>query len=71
MAVELLCWFSREIRGDMPVVQVLGSSTIAQLGAGVAAKSEHLHGRDLVIGNFPALKTLDRFLPQFAAVIRQ
>lgn len=47
VAVELLFWFSSEIRADVPVVQILGSSTIAQLGAVAAAKSEHLHGRDL------------------------
>ncbi|KAK7714826.1 putative PKS-like protein biosynthetic cluster [Diaporthe eres] len=47
VAVELLFWFSSEIRADVPVVQILGSSTIAQLGAVAAAKSEHLLGRDL------------------------
>lgn len=47
VAVELLFWFSTEIRADIPVVQILGSSTIAQLGAVAASKSEHLQGRDL------------------------
>ncbi|KAG6361100.1 hypothetical protein INS49_009324 [Diaporthe citri] len=49
VAVELLFWFSSEIRADVPVVQILGSSTIAQLGAVAAAKSEHLQGRDLPV----------------------
>lgn len=49
VAVELLFWFSSEIRADVPVVQILGSSTIAQLGAVAAAKSEHLHGRNLPV----------------------
>lgn len=47
VAIELLFWFSTEIRADIPVVQILGSSTIAQLGALAASKSEHLLGRDL------------------------
>lgn len=47
VAVELLFWFSTEIRADVPVVQILGSSTIAQLGMIAATKSEHLQGRDL------------------------
>lgn len=49
VAVELLFWFSSEIRADVPVVQILGSSTIAQLGAVAAAKSEHLLGRELPV----------------------
>ncbi|KAK7747470.1 putative secondary metabolism biosynthetic enzyme [Cytospora paraplurivora] len=47
VAVELLFWFSSDVRADVPFVQILGSSTIAQLGAVAAAKSEHLQGRDL------------------------
>lgn len=47
VAVELQFWFSSEIRADVPVVQILGSSTIAQPWAAAAAKSEHLQGRDL------------------------
>ncbi|KAJ0109994.1 hypothetical protein J7T55_014796 [Diaporthe amygdali] len=47
MDVELLFWFSSEIRAGVSVLQILGSSTIAQLGAVAAARSEHLHGRDL------------------------
>lgn len=48
VAVELLFWLSTEIRADVPVVQILGSSTIAQLGMIAATKSEYLQGRDLV-----------------------
>lgn len=47
VAVELLFWFSSQIRAEVPVVQILGSSTIAQLGMIAASKSEHLQGRDL------------------------
>lgn len=47
VAVELLFWFSTEIRADVPVVQILGSSTISQLAMIAATKSEHLQGRDL------------------------
>lgn len=47
VAVELLFWFSTEVRADVPIVQILGSSTIAQLGVIAASKSEHLQGRDL------------------------
>lgn len=42
VAVELLFWFSSEIRADVPVVQLLSSSTIAQLGWVAAQKSEYL-----------------------------
>jgi hypothetical protein len=42
-AVKMLFWFSSDIRADVPVVKILGSSTISQLGAVAAAKSEHPH----------------------------
>ncbi|RYO75255.1 hypothetical protein DL764_010541 [Monosporascus ibericus] len=32
VAVELQFWFSNEINADIPVIQILGNSTIAQLG---------------------------------------
>lgn len=46
VAVELLHWFSTEIRSEIPVVQILGSLTIAQLGLLAAEKSEHVVRRD-------------------------
>lgn len=47
VAVELLFWFSTEIHADVPVVQILGSSTIAQLGRVAAEKSQYLQGKGL------------------------
>ena len=32
VAVELMFWFSNEIRADVPVVQILGNSSVAKLG---------------------------------------
>ena len=32
VAVELLFWFSNEIRADIPVIQILSNSSVAQLG---------------------------------------
>lgn len=49
VAVELLFWFSSEIRADIPVVRILGSSTIAQLGLMAAEKSDHVQGRGLLV----------------------
>ncbi|CAJ2508314.1 Uu.00g095000.m01.CDS01 [Anthostomella pinea] len=46
LAVELVHWFSTEIRSDMPTVQILGSTTTAQLGLLAAAKSDHVLNRD-------------------------
>lgn len=46
VAVELLFWFSSEVHADVPVVQILGSSTIAQMGRVAAEKSQYLQGRD-------------------------
>ncbi|KAG4222425.1 hypothetical protein PC116_g29101 [Phytophthora cactorum] len=42
VAVELLHWFVTELRSDIPVVQILGNLTIAQLGQLAAEKSEHV-----------------------------
>ncbi|XP_044721361.1 KR domain-containing protein [Hirsutella rhossiliensis] len=42
VAVELVGWFSNEIRADVPVVQILSRSTIAQLGLLAAEKSLHM-----------------------------
>ncbi|KAI1505022.1 hypothetical protein F5X99DRAFT_369235 [Biscogniauxia marginata] len=46
VAVELLHWFSTEIRTDISVVQILGNSTIAQLSILAAEKSENFLHRD-------------------------
>lgn len=40
VAVELIFWFSNEVRADVAVVQILGSLTIAQLCWAAAEKSE-------------------------------
>lgn len=45
VAVELLFWFSSEIHADVPVVQILGNLTIAQLGMVAAEKSQYLQGK--------------------------
>ncbi|KAI0383268.1 hypothetical protein F5Y04DRAFT_269991 [Hypomontagnella monticulosa] len=42
VAVELLHWFSTEIRAEIPVVQILGSLSIKQLGFLAAETSEYL-----------------------------
>ncbi|KAI1812332.1 hypothetical protein GGS20DRAFT_28144 [Poronia punctata] len=39
VAVELIYWFSNEVRADIPVIQILGNNTIAQLGAAAAGVS--------------------------------
>jgi len=39
VAVELIYWFSNEVRADIPVIQILGNHTIAQLGAAAASVS--------------------------------
>lgn len=41
VAVGLLFSFLGEIRADLPVMQILGGSTMAELGAVAAVKSEH------------------------------
>ncbi|KAI0844177.1 hypothetical protein F5Y00DRAFT_274402 [Daldinia vernicosa] len=46
VAVELLHWFATELRSDIPVVQILGNLTIAQLGRLAAEKSEHVVNHD-------------------------
>ncbi|KAI1800249.1 hypothetical protein F4811DRAFT_556979 [Daldinia bambusicola] len=46
VAVELLHWFVTELRSDIPVVQILGNLTIAQLGLLAAEKSEHVVHRE-------------------------
>ncbi|TGJ84954.1 hypothetical protein E0Z10_g3853 [Xylaria hypoxylon] len=46
VAVELLHWFSTEIRTDVPVVQILGNKSIAELGLLAAETSEHFVGRE-------------------------
>lgn len=48
VAVELLVWFSTEIRADVRVLQILSSATIAQLGLMAAEKSDYLQGRELL-----------------------
>ncbi|KAI1823452.1 hypothetical protein F4861DRAFT_549734 [Xylaria intraflava] len=45
VAVELLHWFSTEIRTDMPVVQILGNKSIAELGLLAAETSDYLLDR--------------------------
>ncbi|KAK5988693.1 Highly reducing polyketide synthase azaB [Cladobotryum mycophilum] len=47
VAVELLFWFSAEIHTDMPVVQILSSSSITQLGLLAARKSDFVRDREL------------------------
>ncbi|KAI1341943.1 hypothetical protein F5Y15DRAFT_406440 [Xylariaceae sp. FL0016] len=42
VAVELMFWFSKEIRTEVPVVRILGNSTIAQLGRLAAEKSGYV-----------------------------
>ncbi|KAH9866810.1 hypothetical protein J1614_008503, partial [Plenodomus biglobosus] len=42
VAVELMFWFSNEIRADVPVVQILGNSSIAKLGLYAARISEYI-----------------------------
>ncbi|KAL7629617.1 hypothetical protein AAE478_001139 [Parahypoxylon ruwenzoriense] len=42
VAVELLHWFSTEVRAEVPVVQILGSLSIKQLGVLAAEASEYL-----------------------------
>lgn len=42
VAVELIFWFSNEIRADIPVIQILGNHTIAQLGAHAAGVSGYV-----------------------------
>ncbi|KAI0199868.1 hypothetical protein F4808DRAFT_471302 [Astrocystis sublimbata] len=42
VAVELIFWFSNEVRADIPVIQILGNQTIAQLGSFAAAVSGHV-----------------------------
>ncbi|KAI1452633.1 hypothetical protein F4805DRAFT_472261 [Annulohypoxylon moriforme] len=42
VAVELLHWFSTEVKTDIPVVQILGSLSIKQLGMLAAETSEYL-----------------------------
>ncbi|KAI1740712.1 hypothetical protein F4680DRAFT_447571 [Xylaria scruposa] len=46
VAVELLHWFSTEIRTDVPVVQILGNKSIAELGLLAAETSEHFTDRE-------------------------
>lgn len=41
VAVGLLFSFLGEIRADLPIMQILGGSTMAELGAVAAVKSEH------------------------------
>jgi hypothetical protein len=40
VAVELLFWLNNEIRAEVPVIQILGSQTIAELGILAARKSD-------------------------------
>ncbi|KAF2012105.1 polyketide synthase [Aaosphaeria arxii CBS 175.79] len=42
VAVELMFWFSNEIRADIPVVQILGNSSVAKLGVYAAGMSEYV-----------------------------
>jgi acyl carrier protein len=42
VAVELMFWFSKEIRANIPVVRILGNSTITQLGTLAAEKSNYV-----------------------------
>ncbi|KAI1171949.1 hypothetical protein F4777DRAFT_593267 [Nemania sp. FL0916] len=42
VAVELQHWFSTELRAEIPVVQILGRATIAELGLLAAKTSEHV-----------------------------
>ncbi|KAI1080984.1 hypothetical protein F5B20DRAFT_588940 [Whalleya microplaca] len=46
VAVELVHWFSTEIRSEVPVVQILGNSTITQLGLLAAEKSDYILHRN-------------------------
>ncbi|PNY29025.1 Polyketide synthase [Tolypocladium capitatum] len=50
VAVELVVWFASEIGADVPVFQILSSTTVAQLGLMAAEKSGHLQGRELPDG---------------------
>lgn len=42
VAVELMFWFSQEAKAEVPVVQIFGGNTIAQLGSIAAGMSGHL-----------------------------
>jgi hypothetical protein len=42
VAVELMFWFSNEIRADVPVVQILGNSSVAKLGLYAAGMSGYV-----------------------------
>ncbi|KAH9904493.1 hypothetical protein F4778DRAFT_790038 [Xylariomycetidae sp. FL2044] len=47
VAVELLHWFSTEIRTEIPVVQILGSMSIAELAMVAAETSEYLINNEI------------------------
>jgi hypothetical protein len=42
VAVELMFWFSNEIRADVPVVQILGNSSVTKLGLYAAGMSGYV-----------------------------
>ncbi|KAI1772330.1 hypothetical protein F4818DRAFT_444554 [Hypoxylon cercidicola] len=42
VAIELMFWFLKEIRAEVPVIRILGNSTIAQLGRLAAEKSDYV-----------------------------